>query len=71
MNTYQKITIAAALTCAFAWVSNDELAHDIKQAEQYRLDVCTGRGDRNRKYLEGIMREGGEEYKRIYFSYES
>ncbi len=29
------------------------------------------RGDRNRKYLEGIMREGGEEYKRIYFSYES
>ena len=42
MNTYQKITIAAALTCAFAWVSNDELDHDIKQAEQYKLDVCTG-----------------------------
>ena len=29
------------------------------------------RGDRNRKYLESIMREGGEEYKRIYFNYES
>ena len=29
------------------------------------------RGDRNRKYLEGIMREGGEEYKRIYFNYKS
>lgn len=42
MNTYQKIILAAALTCAFAWVSNDELAHDIKQAEQYRHDVCTG-----------------------------
>jgi len=42
MNTYQKITIAAALTCAFAWVSNDELDHDIKQAEQYKQDVCTG-----------------------------
>ena len=42
MNTYQKITIAAALTCAFAWVSSDELKHDIKQAEQYRLDVCAG-----------------------------
>ena len=42
MNTYQKITIAAALTCAFAWVSSDELDHELKQAEQYRLDVCTG-----------------------------
>ena len=42
MNTYQKIILAAALTFAFAWVSSDELAHDIKQAEQYRLDVCTG-----------------------------
>ena len=42
MNTYQKIILAAALTCAFAWVSSDELAHDIKQAEQYKQDVCTG-----------------------------
>ena len=42
MNTYQKITIAAALTFAFAWVSSDELDHELKQAEQYRLDVCTG-----------------------------
>ena len=42
MNTYKKIILAVALTCAFAWVSNDELDHDIKQAEQYRLDVCTG-----------------------------
>ena len=41
MNTYQKIFLAAALTCAFAWVSNDELDHDIKQAEQYKQDVCT------------------------------
>jgi len=29
------------------------------------------KGSENRKYLESIMREGGEEYKRIYFSYES
>jgi len=28
------------------------------------------RGSRNREYLEGIMREGGEEYRKIYFSYE-
>ena len=42
MNTYQKIILAVALTCAFAWVSNDELNHDIKQAEQYKQDVCTG-----------------------------
>tara|TARA_R110002012_G_scaffold200414_2_gene369366 strand:+ start:202 stop:372 length:171 start_codon:yes stop_codon:yes gene_type:complete len=42
VNTYQKIILAATLTFAFAWVSNDELAHDIKQAEQYKLDVCTG-----------------------------
>ena len=42
MNTYQKIILAAALTCAFTWVSSDELEHDIKQAAQYRLDVCTG-----------------------------
>ena len=41
MNTYQKILLAVALTCAFAWVSNDELDHDIKQAEQYKQDVCT------------------------------
>ena len=43
MNTYQKIILAAALTFAFAWVSSDELEHDIKQAAQYRLDVCAGR----------------------------
>ena len=42
MNTYQKIILAVTLTFAFAWVSSDELAHDIKQAEQYKLDVCTG-----------------------------
>jgi len=42
MNTYRKIILAAALTCAFAWVSSDELNHDIKQAEQYKLDVCAG-----------------------------
>ena len=42
MNTYQKIILAAALTCAFAWVSSDELNHDIKQAEQYKQDVCAG-----------------------------
>ena len=45
MNTYQKILLAAALTCAFAWVSNDELGHDIKQAAQYKQDVCTGMPD--------------------------
>ena len=42
MNTCQKIILAVALTFAFAWVSNDELDHDIKQEEQYKLDVCTG-----------------------------
>ena len=29
------------------------------------------RGRKNREYLEKMMREGGEEYARIYFSYES
>ena len=29
------------------------------------------RGRKNREYLESIMREGGEEYERIYFSYKS
>jgi len=29
------------------------------------------RGRRNREYLESIMIKGGEEYRRIYFSYES
>jgi len=29
------------------------------------------KGSENRKYLESIMREGGEEYERIYFSYKS
>ena len=42
MNTYQKIILAAALTCAFAWVSNDEFNHELQQAEQYRQDVCAG-----------------------------
>jgi hypothetical protein len=42
MNTYQKIILAAALTSAFIWLSNDEFNHELQQAEQYKLDVCAG-----------------------------
>ena len=42
MNTYQKIILAAVLTFAFIWLSNDEFNHDLKQAEQYNQDVCAG-----------------------------
>ena len=42
MNTYQKIILAAALTSAFIWLSNDEFNHELQQAEQYNQDVCAG-----------------------------
>jgi len=42
MNTYQKIILAAALTFAFIWLSNDEFNYELKQAQQYKQDVCTG-----------------------------
>ena len=42
MNTYQKIILASALTSAFFWLSSDEFNHELKQAEQYRQDVCAG-----------------------------
>jgi len=42
MNTYQKIILAAALTFAFIWLSNDEFNQELKQAEQYNQDVCAG-----------------------------
>ncbi len=42
MNTYQKIILAAALTSAFIWLSNDEFNHELKQAQQYNQDVCAG-----------------------------
>jgi len=42
MNTYQKIILAAVLTSAFVWLSNDEFSHELQQAEQYNQDVCAG-----------------------------
>lgn len=42
MNSYQKFTLAVALTFAFVWLSNDEFNHELKQAEQYNQDVCAG-----------------------------
>lgn len=42
MNSYQKFTLAVALTFAFVWLSNDEFNHELKQAQQYNQDVCAG-----------------------------
>ena len=39
---HQKIILAAVITVAFVWLSNDEFNHDLKQAEQYNQDVCAG-----------------------------
>ena len=39
---HQKIILAAVLTFAFVWLSNDEFNHDLKQAQQYNQDVCAG-----------------------------
>ncbi len=39
---YQKVILAAVITFAFIWLSNDEFNHDLKQAQQYNQDVCAG-----------------------------